>query len=60
MSKPPPKEDTEKRPRQYSAEYVCITSKAERQRYWQQIPEHLRRMVRCHVENWMSRNGGES
>ena len=52
-SEPP---TSEKRPRQYAAEYVKLPTKRERALYWQTIPEELRGMVRVYAGMWRERH----
>ena len=47
---------SEKRPRQYAAEYVKLPTKPERALYWQNIPVHLRPMVRVYAGMWRERS----
>lgn len=43
--------DTPLRPRQYAAQIVALKSLDERRAALAQVPEHLRGLVRKHVEN---------
>ncbi len=42
--------DASLRPRQYAAAIVALKSKDERRTALEQVPEHLRNLVRTHVE----------
>lgn len=43
--------DAPLRPRQYAAQIVALKSKDERRAALAEVPEHLRDLVRKHVEN---------
>ena len=47
---------SEKRPRQYAAEYVKLPTKRERALYWQTIPVEFRAMVMIYARQWRERN----
>jgi methylphosphotriester-DNA--protein-cysteine methyltransferase len=44
------RQSEEKRPRQYAAEIVALKTREERAQKLTEVPEHLRELVKKHVE----------